>query len=68
MATGNLVGFVYNSRVPEAAEFVESLVDSLKLRQRCWLSPAPALEDKQTEMENTSQIIIVGGTARYSGP
>ncbi len=61
MATGNLVGFVYNSRVPEAAEFVESLVDSLKLRQRCWLSPAPALEDKQTEMENTSQIIIVGG-------
>ena len=61
MTSRNLVGLVYNSQVPEAADLVRALVQSLDLRGRCWVSSAGGIEDVRDRLESTKRIVVAGG-------
>ena len=61
MPDRDLVGFVHNPRVPEAAALVESLVRSLKLRDTSWVASAGDLQQSRETLAATSTIITAGG-------
>ena len=61
MTTQNLVGLVFNSQIPNAAEFVESLASSLGIRDSSWTSSAAHVGDKLEELRRTKLIITAGG-------
>ena len=56
-----LVGFVHNPRVPEAAELVDSLVNSLALRGKSWVVASTDLNVDEETLASTSAIITTGG-------
>ena len=55
------VGFVYNALVDEAPELIASLVSSLNLRGRSWVSSAYDLASREGEFADTSLIVVAGG-------
>ena len=61
MSQRNLVGFVYNPRVPKAARLVSSLVESLKLQDNSWTSAATQLDIGDETLAKTSAIVTAGG-------
>ena len=61
MAVRNLVGFVYNSQIPEAAGLVDTLVKSLSLGEGCWVSSAAQIGDVRDRLDSTSLTVVVGG-------
>ena len=56
-----LVGLVYNSQLPDAARLVHTLVESLDLQKRCWVSSAAKIGDVDDRLESTSVVVTVGG-------
>lgn len=61
MATRNLVGLVFNSQIPRASEFVESLASSLRIESASWTSSALDIGEKLDELARTSLIVTAGG-------
>ena len=61
MSTDSLIGFVYTTRVPDAKEFVESLVSRLALGKRKWVSSTDELSDDDPFLADTVAIVTVGG-------
>ena len=61
MPPRNLVGLVHNSRLPDAAGLVGSLVRYLDLEDRSWTSAATEIDRVQDKLKNTSMIVVVGG-------
>ena len=61
MSQRDLVGFVYNPRVPKAARLVSSLVKSLKLQDNSWTSAATQLDIGDETLAKTSAIVTAGG-------
>ena len=61
MAVRNLVGLVYNSEVPEAVGLVDTIVESLGLRDRCWVSSAVECGNVRHKLDSTSLIVVFGG-------
>ena len=61
MTAPTLVGLVYNSQLPDAARLVHTLVESLDLQKRCWVSSAAEIGDVDDRLESTSVVVTVGG-------
>ena len=61
MASQDLVGLVYNPRVPAALDFVRALSDSLGLQGRSWTSAAAEVGDVRDRLERTSVVVTAGG-------
>ena len=61
MTTPNLVGLVFNSQIPKAAELVESLASALGIQESSWISPAADVGDRLKELRRTSLIVTAGG-------
>ncbi len=57
----NKIGFVYNALVPEAPPFIDSLIESLKLRENSWICSAVDLETAPGLLEQTTLIVVAGG-------
>ena len=56
----NQIGFIHNSKVPNALELVKSLITDLKI-PNAWVSSATELINFENEFNNTHAVIIVGG-------
>ena len=61
MTNRKMFGFVYNSLVPQARSVVDDLVDSLRLRDQCWVSSAGDIHESLDKLSDTSLIVIAGG-------
>ena len=61
MAARDLIGLVYNSLVPDAQRLVESLADSLKIRDRCWIRSVAEITTAEELLPQTSVVITYGG-------
>ena len=61
MIDSNLIGFVYNSLVLHAPDFVKSLVTKFDLAGRSWVSPAAELDKHIDQIKSTSVIVVAGG-------
>ena len=61
MADRDLIGFVYNPRVPEAVGLVDSLVKSLGLQEKSWTASAAELQTRENMLAKTSLIVTAGG-------
>ena len=61
MSMTGSIGLAYNSQLPEAAALVHSIVKSLDLRDRSWISSAGDLAEKSDELGRTSLVVVVGG-------
>lgn len=61
MAARDLVGLVYNSLVSDARVVVESLADSLDIRERCWIESAAEVGSAEDLLPRTSVVITSGG-------
>ena len=61
MAARKLVGLVHSPRVPEAAEFVASIVKSLGIEDSSWVASTAELNVSADMMAETSAIVTVGG-------
>ena len=57
----NNIGFVYNALVPEAPGFIDSLIESLGLRDNSWISSAVDVETAPDLLEQTTLIVVAGG-------
>ena len=57
----DVVGFVHNPQVPEAAKLVDLLVESSDLAERHWVASSAALDISAHTLESTSVIVTVGG-------
>lgn len=56
-----VVGFVYNSKVPEAKRLVESLRATLDLAESSWISKADPLEVSDSVLLKTKVVVTAGG-------
>ena len=56
----NKIGFVYNALVPEAPPFIDSLIESLKLRENSWICSAADLETAPDLVEQTTLMVVAG--------
>ena len=61
MTSANLVGFVHNPRISDAASLVATLVDSLGLHDRSWTSSTADIGDLGDRLDRTSVVVIAGG-------
>ena len=61
MPDRDLVGFVYNPRLPRAADLVASLVHSLGLEGSSWVASAAELDVAGEKLADTSVIVTAGG-------
>ena len=62
MAPRQRIGFVYNQRVPEAADLVSALVERLQLGKNTWIRSASDMEQESDgETPGVEIIITVGG-------
>ena len=62
MAPRQRIGFVYNQRVPEAADLVSALVERLQLGKNTWIRSASDMElESDGEPPGVEIIITVGG-------
>ncbi len=57
----SLIGFVYNALVDDAPILIESLVTSLDLRERSWVSSAYDVAECEDKFEDTSLVVVAGG-------
>lgn len=57
----SLIGFVYNALVDDAPLLIDSLVSSLDLRDRSWVSSAYDVAEREEEFGSTSLIVVAGG-------
>ena len=57
----SLIGFVYNALVDDAPPLIDSLVSSLDLRGRSWVSSAYDVAECEDKFGNTSLIVVAGG-------
>ena len=56
-----LIGFVYNALVEGAHGLIDSLIDSLDLRPRTWVSSAYDLASHEDKFDQTSLVVVAGG-------
>ena len=61
MAARNLIGLVYNSRLPDAAGLAKALVKSLGIEERAWISTAGSVGEMRDRLESTGLIAVIGG-------
>ena len=62
MASRQRIGFVYNQRVPQAADLVSALVERLQLGKDTWIRSASDMEQESDgESPGVEIIITVGG-------
>lgn len=61
MPDRTLIGLVYNPRVPQAADLVGMLVESLKLQETSWIVSSTELGVASDTLANTLVIITAGG-------
>ena len=57
----SLIGFVYNALVDDAPLLIESLVTSLDLGQRSWVSSAYDVAGCEDRFSDTSLVVVAGG-------
>ena len=57
----SLIGFVYNALVDDAPPLIDSLVSSLDLRERSWVSSAYDLSKRADRFDDTSLVVVAGG-------
>ena len=57
----NKIGFVYNALVPEAPGFIESLIESLNLRDNSWACSAVDVSTAPDLLAQTTLIVVAGG-------
>ncbi len=57
----SLIGFVYNALVDDAPPLIDSLVSSLDLRERSWVSSAYEVAEREDKFADTSLIVVAGG-------
>ena len=57
----SLIGFVYNALVDDAPLLIDSLISSLDLRGRSWVSSAYDVAECEERFEDTSLIVVAGG-------
>lgn len=57
----SLIGFVYNALVDDAPLLINSLVTSLDLRQRSWVSSAYDVAEREDKFSDTSLVVVAGG-------
>ena len=57
----DLVGLVYNSKLTDARDLVDALVDALGLRDRCWISSTATIDEQADKLGDTSLALVVGG-------
>ena len=57
----SLIGFVYNALVEEAPRLIDSLVSSLDLRERSWVSSAYDVAEREDKFSDTSLVVVAGG-------
>jgi NAD+ kinase len=56
-----LIGFVYNALVVEAPCLIDSLISSLDLRARSWVSSAFEVDQHSELLPDTSLVVVAGG-------
>ena len=61
MPDRNLTGFAYNPLVPQAADLVASLVDSLDLKDSSWVAPTGQFDVAEETLARTSVVVTCGG-------
>ena len=61
MPARNLIGLVYNSRLPDAAGLAKALVKSLGIEDRAWVSTAGSVGEMRDRLESTGLIAVIGG-------
>jgi len=61
MPARNLIGLVYNSRLPDAAGLAKALVKSLGIEERAWISTAGSVGEMSDRLESTGLIAVIGG-------
>ena len=57
----NLIGLVYNSKVRETRDLIDTLVGSLGIGDRCWISSAAAVGEQAEKLSDTSVAVVAGG-------
>ena len=61
MSKAKLVGLVYNPKLSDTRPLLESLIPSLDLQSRCWVSTPSDLPEHSHKFEETSVIVVAGG-------
>jgi NAD+ kinase len=61
MPDTNLIGFAYNPLVPQAADLVTSLIDSLDLKDSSWVASTGQLDVPAETLARTSVVVTCGG-------
>ena len=56
-----LIGFVYNALVVEAPCLIDSLISSLDLRARSWVSSAFEVAERSDLLPETTLVVVAGG-------
>lgn len=57
----SLIGFVYNALVDDAPPLIDSLVSSLALSERSWVSSAYNVSQCEGKFKDTSLVVVAGG-------
>lgn len=61
MKPPEIIGIIYNSRVPEAKAMTSALIERLNLEDRVWVRSTSDIDLDASEARNTDLIITVGG-------
>ena len=55
-----LIGFVHNSKVPDALHLAKSLITKLRL-SNTWVSSAGEIQEFEDKFSDTHSVVIIGG-------
>ena len=56
-----MIGFVYNALVEEAPDLIASLISTLELGDRAWVSSAYDVGERESDFPDTSLVVVAGG-------